>query len=105
MGKKRRYRNKPQKFGRKYEMKYGFTQSEEAVEEPSAPEPEPVVVRAKKSSPAPVKVQLESSVASVDTETNKKPTKSKKKPAAKKKTPASPRKTTAKRTTKAKTTS
>ena len=98
MGKKRRYRNNPQKFGRKYSAKYGIKREKGIVEEPLAEKTveltieDPVVAVAPKAAPPPP--PIESAKAA--------PT-SKKSTTPKKKTPAAPRKVTRKKAPRAKT--
>jgi hypothetical protein len=46
MGKKRRYRKFPQKFGRKYATKYGLNKSQETSTEVTHNTPEPVIMAA-----------------------------------------------------------
>jgi hypothetical protein len=115
MGKKRRYRKFPQKFGRKYALKYGTTinqpDKEEVVVEATSP-PDPVVLAP--STPAidaaPViaipETKLDStSIADTIVEAIEATAPPKKKKATRKKTATTTRKTTRKRTTRSKTTS
>ncbi len=110
MGKKRRYRKFPQKFGRKYALKYGITinaPENEEIKIVEAVTPSTLVVATtptpeKSATPTVQEVKLESVETPV--EVVKPKVSAKKKPTAEKKTPTTTRKTTRKRTTKAKTT-
>ena len=86
MGKKRRYRKFPHKFGRKCALKYGLNKEGKTLAEEVSSTPAPVIMAA----PEPI----------VEEPVEKPP----KKKAAPKKSATTTRKTTRKRTTKAKTT-
>jgi len=115
MGKKRRYRKFPQKFGRKYALKYGATINqpgkEEVVIEATLP-PDPVILAPPSPAidPDPViaipETKLDStSVADTVVEAIESTAPPKKKKATRKKTTTTTRKATRKRTTRSKTTS
>jgi hypothetical protein len=115
MGKKRRYRKFPHKFGRKYALKYGTTinqpgEEEVIIEVASSPAPVVLAPPTPTIDPDPAietpETKLGStSVASTIVEAIESTAPPKKKKATRKKTTTTTRKTTRKRTTRSKTTS
>ncbi len=102
MGKKRRYRKFPHKFGRKCALKYGLNKEDKTLSEETNSTPEPVIMAAPEpiveepvvAAPEPAKVTITAEQAA----------KPPKKKATPKKSTTTARKTTRKRATKAKTT-
>jgi hypothetical protein len=115
MGKKRRYRKFPQKFGRKYALKYGTTinqpdEEEIIIEAISSPDPVVLAPSTPTIDAAPViaipETKLDStSMTDTIVEAIEATTPPKKKKATRKKTATTTRKATRKRTTRSKTTS
>jgi hypothetical protein len=102
MGKKRRYRKFPHKFGRKCALKYGLNKEDKTLAEEVNSTPAPVIMVAPEPIvEEPVVVAPEPAKVTITAEPVEKPPKKK---AAPKKSATTTRKTTRKRTTKAKTT-